>query len=78
MCVRFLIDALFGAFSFVVSARLRRPVAPPAPPLFRPAAELDYDYVPPGEKGLRGGLEHRYNGIGFMIGYWMGRYHHLW
>lgn len=43
----------------------------------RPAGELDFDYVPPGRKDLRGGLEHRFTGVGFLIAYWMGRYHGL-
>jgi hypothetical protein len=43
----------------------------------RPAAELDFDYVPPGEARLRGGLEHRFAGVGFLVSYWMARYHGL-
>ncbi|MCK6545806.1 hypothetical protein L6R52_08055 [Myxococcota bacterium] len=43
----------------------------------RPAAELDFDYVPPGAARLRGGLEHRFPGVGFLVSYWMARYHGL-
>jgi hypothetical protein len=43
----------------------------------RPAAELDFDYGPPGMKTLRGGLEHRFTGVGYLLAYWMGRYHGL-
>lgn len=43
----------------------------------RPASELDFDYVPPGAKGFRGGLEHRFSGVGFLVSYWMARHHGL-
>lgn len=43
----------------------------------RPAAELDFDYAPPGEAAIRGGLEHRFSGVGFLLSYWMARHHGL-
>lgn len=43
----------------------------------RPASELDFDYVPPGVAAIRGGLEHRFSGVGFLLSYWMARHHGL-
>jgi hypothetical protein len=43
----------------------------------RPGSELDFDYVPPGKQALRGGLEERFSGVGYLLSYWMGRYHGL-
>ncbi len=53
------------------------PAGPFHPIAARPAAELDFDYVPPGAARVRGGLEGRFTGVGFMLAYWMGRFYEV-
>jgi hypothetical protein len=67
---------------FLDNSRHFAEIATPHPGPFvpieqRPAAELDFDYAPPGEKAVRGGLEGRFSGAGYMLSYWMARYHGL-
>lgn len=67
--VRFVENARFLAEHPAVPAGPYHPLAA------RPAAELDFDYVPPGVQRPRGGVEGRFSGVGFLLTYWMGRYY---
>lgn len=67
---------------FVENAEYLATIPEPHPGPFvpieqRPPAELDFDYVPPGPKAVRGGLEGRFSGAGFLLSYWMARHHGL-